>query len=224
MDKKIDQPAAVVFDCDGTLISSQDSVIEAARAFVTQELGRAVSAQEILEAYTPDMLAFARHFKLSVETKSEQDALLVRWTKTLETTRQQGRLFYGIAELLETLSRWGVETYVWTARDRFSTTRILTELNLMPMILDMRCLDDECDPKPSPHGIEELTAHIRDKERIFVIGDSFTDILGARAYGARAMGAVWEASSRPERLHEVNAEALFKTPQEFLHFLEQELF
>lgn len=222
MVKRLEKKAAVIFDCDGTLLSTQNSVLLAAREFLKGELGRPVSAQEVHEAYTPDMMAFAQYFKLDISTPERAQALLARWAELLKSFKTQGMPFPGIKELLADLSALELELYVWTARDRLSTRRLLSEAKLLPYFLDMRCVDD-CTPKPHPEGIEELVNHLQDKSRIFVIGDSFTDIQGARAYGARAMGAIWEGSSRPQSLNDHGAEALFQTPEEFGEFLKSEL-
>lgn len=210
--------SAVIFDCDGTLLSSQGAVLLAARRLVQEITQKSVSEEEILKAYTPDMAAFARHFQIPLETPEQILETMQLWQKILHTTPASVQAFAGIEDLLQELKRYHVELYVWTARDRLSTTRLLKELDLLKYFLDMRCLDDT-DPKPSPKGIEELVAHLPDKNKVYVIGDSFTDIKGAKLYGARALGAVWEPSSRPQSLINEGAEILFKTPQEFGEYL-----
>jgi phosphoglycolate phosphatase len=210
--------SAVIFDCDGTLLSSQGAVLVAARRLVEEITKKPVSEEEILKAYTPDMAAFAAHFNIPLESPEQILETMKLWQKILHTTPATVQAFAGIEDLLVKLQDYQVELYVWTARDRRSTTRLLKELDLLKYFLDMRCLDDT-DPKPSPKGIAELVAHLPNKDKIYVIGDSFTDIKGAKLYGAHALGAIWEASSRPQSLLQEGAEKLFKTPKEFSDYI-----
>ncbi len=211
---------AIVFDCDGTLVSSQESVLHAAGVMVSEILGREVKRDEILKLYTPNMLDFAKRLGLDINDQELLVRLQKRWIEILQTQKERQRPFDGILELLQKLQKANFELYVWTARDRASTTRILTHWGLMSYFWDMRCLDDTT-PKPHPRGIEEQVAHWEDKSRVVVIGDSYTDMQGARLFGAIPVGALWEPSARESDLVREGAKLCVKTPLEFQAFLEQ---
>lgn len=210
----------VIFDCDGTLISTQGQILRAAQQLVSEEWGRPVELKEIQALYTPDMREFAQRAKLPLET--QQERLLSRWQELLQTTAPEVVVFPGIESLLRELTELGVELYVWTARDRRSTSRLLQSFDLMSFFHDMRCLDDT-EPKPSPQGLIELAGHYTDKSSLFVVGDSFTDMQGARLFGARGLGAAWEVSANPKSLLDAGAERVFSEVEALHQFLLQEL-
>ena len=54
----------VIFDCDGTLISTQGQILRAAQQLVSEEWGRPVELREIQALYTPDMREFAQRANL----------------------------------------------------------------------------------------------------------------------------------------------------------------
>lgn len=113
----------------------------------------------------------------------------------VDTSGLRRFLYPGIKDLLETLSQNGIPMYVWTARGKASTEKILKELNAIKYFEDI-CGGDTATMKPSSEGLEYLLPDIS-PENVIVIGDSMGDIIGAKSFGARAMGALW--AHRDER-------------------------
>ena len=114
---------------------------------------------------------------------------------------RQAELFPGMEELLLDLKRQKFELYVWTARPRKSALEILNKLNIASLFTDFYCYDDGM-PKPHPLGLEKLTSGI-EKNKILHIGDSFTDIEGARSYGIDVIAACWNAPDQADDFAEL---------------------
>lgn len=129
----------------------------------------------------------------------------------LDTSIPQYRLFPGIKELVEELAP-GNMLYVWTARDRSSTLRILEELGIKRYFEAFATATD-APLKPHPGGLLQLLGKTP-KEEILVIGDSGQDMLGAKHFGVRAFGAVWNKGTNPELLKEFGADFIVSHPSE----------
>jgi phosphoglycolate phosphatase-like HAD superfamily hydrolase len=110
---------------------------------------------------------------------------------------------------------------VWTARDRLSTLRILNEHQVTHFFQAIYSSDDDF-PKPHVKGLEELTFGT-DKTKVFVIGDSTMDMLGAKNFGAKAIGALWNGQSHKNLLIEAGADFIAASPQECLDWIVSQL-
>lgn len=108
-------------------------------------------------------------------------------------------LFDGIRELLSELKSSGFELYVWTSRPRQSTQESLKKFEIQHFFSDLFCYDDGL-PKPNPMGLIHLTKG-HPKNIILHIGDSRTDLEGAKAYGIEAVLACW---NNPDQVNNYN--------------------
>jgi phosphoglycolate phosphatase len=136
----------------------------------------------------------------------------------LDTSGFKYKLFPQIKELLEELSI-GNCLYVWTARDRLSTQRILGELGVLKYFDTLCCVDDSI-PKPHISGLQLLVGKTP-KHSICVIGDSSNDMIGAKNFGALAIGAVWNLEAKSQVLKEFGADFIVSHPAECSKLIEQ---
>lgn len=209
----------VVFDCDGTLISSIDSIYEGLSELMTIILERPVSLEEAKQKYAADLVTVAHNFELAPENDPDlQMKLIQTWREVAAKQRNQFRLFSGIEALIEELLKKNYQLYVWTARDRQSTLRILRDLGIAKHFLEFRCLDD-CDPKPSVVGLEQMVGEY-EKSKIVMIGDSYPDIYGAQSFGCASIAACWAHDDLEQYLAKYDPTALAKTPQDCVKLIE----
>ncbi|MDO9183011.1 MAG: HAD family hydrolase [Bacteriovorax sp.] len=110
-------------------------------------------------------------------------------------------LFDGIRELLIELKSKGFELYVWTSRPRRSTLESLGKFDIQQFFSDIYCYDDGL-PKPNPMGLERLTPGLQ-KNKILHIGDSYTDLEGAKAYGIEVVLACWNNADQVNKYHDI---------------------
>jgi phosphoglycolate phosphatase len=127
----------------------------------------------------------------------------------VDTSGQVYQLFPGIKELLSDLAQ-DCCLYVWTARGRSSTLRILQENGIASLFEGVFTADDG-PGKPHVAGLVALLPGAP-KESCWVIGDSSNDMLGARAFGAHTIGACWNQEVPPQFLQEAGAEFVVKDP------------
>ena len=129
----------------------------------------------------------------------------------IDTSGPKYKLFPGIKELLEAHASECLY-YVWTARGRASTLRILEELGIR-YYFDGFSTPDDTISKPHVAGLLDLVGKAS-KETICVIGDSSNDMLGAKTFGVLAIGAMWDKAARAEFLKESGADFLVSHPSE----------
>ena len=125
----------IVFDCDGTLISSMSSVFAGLVKLLSSTLERPVSQKELMENYDSNIDKMFERFQIPLDKK---EYLLDQWGKLSSSSQYEYQAYEGIAELLHLLSKQGHSLYVWTARDRYSTVKILTDLGLLRFFEDLK--------------------------------------------------------------------------------------
>lgn len=138
----------------------------------------------------------------------------------IDTSGPKFQLFPGISELVQELAPHCL-LYVWTARGRSSTLRILEELGIYSYFDSFSTVDDSI-PKPHIAGLVDLVGKAS-KESICIIGDSSNDMLGAKNFGVLAIGAMWNKDSRFEYLKESGADFLVSHPSECSKLIELNL-
>jgi len=209
----------IVFDCDGTLISSQEAIFKGIQVLMSEVLNRTVDRAEVLEKYTADMALLAKRFELNVEDEDVRNHLIKRWTELSNQNEFRYALFDGIHEVILKLSKMGYRLYVWTARDRMSTLAILKSLDVAKHFHEFRCFDDTT-PKPHPMGLEEMVGEY-ERSKTLMIGDSTTDIQGAKTFGCVSVGALWCSFANEKYMDELHVDYKARTPGEILKIVEQ---
>ena len=107
----------------------------------------------------------------------------------VDTSAHPYELFGGMKDFLTELKNLGFVLYVWTARPRRSTLEITKRLEISQYFDEYFCFDDGL-PKPHSEGLSKLCDGI-DKNKILHIGDSLSDIDGAKAFGIEVVAACW---------------------------------
>lgn len=138
----------------------------------------------------------------------------------VDTSQLRYSLYPGIKELLSDLAK-NSTLYVWTARDRKSTLRILKELGVLHYFNGISTIDDAL-PKPHISGLIELLGDTP-RDKICMIGDTSNDILGAKNYGIKSIGAIWNSSSSASIMRELGADFVTNEPSTCLDWLNNNL-
>jgi phosphoglycolate phosphatase-like HAD superfamily hydrolase len=112
----------------------------------------------------------------------------------VQTDLRDSAIFEGMRELLHELKGLGFELYVWTSRPRKSTQESLKKFDIHNYFTAIYCYDDGL-PKPHPMGLSKLTEGFA-KQKILHIGDSLSDLEGAKAYNIEVVLACWNDTSQ----------------------------
>ncbi len=182
-----------VFDLDGTLVDSLTThfsilktVFEHFGADFTED-----NHQEVLKV-TAKTLPQYLESKLGSESAVLAHDL---FQKLNHDSFQNIKPFEGIEDLLRSLKKNGVELAVWTARDLVAMEKILVHTGLHTYF--SICISGSCttEGKPHPEGLQRIAEHFRSEQNsMIMVGDFDSDMLGAQAFGIKAIRVVWHKS------------------------------
>ncbi len=102
------------------------------------------------------------------------------------------KAFTGIENLLQLLKSNDRQLAVWTARDLEATEKILNHTGLSNYF--SICISSSCttDCKPHPEGLKRIADHFgSERESMVMVGDFDSDMLGAQAFGIKAIRVIW---------------------------------
>jgi len=180
--------AAVLFDLDGTLVSTKELYLEAYRRALVPVFGRRVSDAEIFAHGAVGERRF-----LEATAADRLDECLQCFYQEYRALHSQlfGGVYAGIPELLAELRGRGLKLGVVTgkSRDAWLITSELTELGHFHTVV----VDDDVEvAKPDPAGLRlALEALGVAPEAAMYVGDSPVDLGAATNAGARPAAAMW---------------------------------
>jgi len=184
----------VMFDCDGTLVDSQDMIHHSVAAAFTRH-GRPAPDKEAVKRIVglPLVGAMAR---LWPEASPEDcEAIGGYYKEAFQTLRAGGNvhepLFPGVRETLATLEADGYLLGVATGKSRRGLHATLTLHDLMDHFTILQTSDD-APGKPHPGMLENAMLEMgMDKAEMVFVGDTTFDIEMARNAGVAGVGVSW---------------------------------
>lgn len=179
---------AVLWDVDGTLVSTKDLYLECYRRALAPYVGRLLSDEELL--------ALRPHSELHVLRSQAGNAFDECIAAFRELYRQLhrthfGGVYDGVTDTLSTLRSRGIRNGIVTGKSRSSWEVTVAETGLGDF--DVVIADDDvANPKPDPEGLltalDRLNVHA---QHAIYVGDSPADMEAALAAGTRAAAAMW---------------------------------
>jgi phosphoglycolate phosphatase-like HAD superfamily hydrolase/predicted metalloenzyme YecM len=203
----------VFFDLDGTLVDSHKSIVETNRRVFSQVLGREFSFEETLARFSTDFLSLCARFDIHDETRRKQVVEL--WGRVVQDF--EPKLFAGARDMLEALVDAGITCHIWTARDEESTRKILAHEGITQHFKTLS-FGGAQRSKPDLASLRIDLASVAPASAL-MIGDSVTDIRGARALGAFRAAALWDPVVDLGPLLQEGAELFFRSPAELRNWL-----
>ena len=183
-----------VFDCDGTLVDGQHSIIAAMQeAFRAEQLAeppaeavRRIVGLPLMDAVTK--LAPANDpARLAAVGRNYKDA----YKRIRESGRHFEPMFPGVVETLEIFRESGFELAVATGKSRHGLAATLEYHGLSGYFTTLKTSDDG-PGKPNPHMLLCAMADTgADPTQTVMIGDTVFDMEMARGARVAAIGVAW---------------------------------
>jgi phosphoglycolate phosphatase len=197
-------PKLALFDCDGTLVDSQNIIIACMRAgFAADGLAPPddESIRRIVGLSLPIAVAHLLPPDASEPRRVERivDAYKSEFTQSRTRPEHHEPLFPGVLETLQTLEEAGWLLGVATGKTRRGLDAVLALHGLSNRFVTLQTAD-RCRSKPDPEMVHmaviEAGASVDRASgltatRTVVIGDTSFDMLMARSAGAKAVGVSW---------------------------------
>jgi phosphoglycolate phosphatase/pyrophosphatase PpaX len=210
---------AILWDLDGTLVSTKRLYLEAYRRALAPYIGRVLTDEEILGHRSRSEIRFLK----SQAVERYEDCLrdFRRFYADLHETHFGG-VYPGVPGTLDTLRNHGVKMGIVTGKSRTSYEVQTVSTDLGPF--DILVMDDDVhEPKPSPEGILIAVERLGTApSRTVYVGDSVTDVEAATAAGVISAAALWSRPDRgdhAQRMLEAGAAELLDAPMDALRFI-----
>lgn len=212
----------VVFDCDGTLVDSQQHIVSAAEAAFEAQ-GLAPPARENVLSAVGLPLDVAMRLYAPDADDALISALLEDYraaSHKLANQDDRGQvIFDGMREVIETLGRTSnTKMAVVTMKSRRGLNRVVDAHDIRGLFQSLKSADDG-PGKPQPDllidAMQECGVLAEDT---VMIGDTSFDVLMAKAAGVHAIGVAWGYQT-VEELIESGADKIVETPADLLAYL-----
>ena len=202
------QPALILFDCDGTLVDSQQQIVASMQtAFAGQ--GLAAPEASAVHAVIGLSLATAVDRLAPGLEPGLREAVLSAYRRAYVDSERSLSLYPGVREGLESLRRKGYWLGIVTGKSRNGLLRVLDDFDLHALFHVWRTADC-CPSKPHPAMVLECMDELgMEAAATQVIGDACFDMEMARAAGVRALGVSYGVEPA-ERLMAAGAMRVFQ--------------
>jgi phosphoglycolate phosphatase len=205
-----------VFDCDGTLVDSQHSIVACMEAaFVAAGLAAPTAEAVRRVVGLPLQASVARLSPLLALTECERIANFYKqaFTDMRRDSPIDEPLFPGVRELLDALEAEGVMLGVATGKGRRGLRITLEHHGLHDRFVTLQTADD-APGKPNPEMLRRAMAETgADPATTAMIGDTTYDILMALSARTAAIGVAW-GYHPPEELRAAGAHAVVAAAHE----------
>lgn len=189
----------VVFDWDGTLMDSEQRIVDCLKA-AGDELGLAARSRDQMRNVIGLGLKEALHTLYPECDDACQDRLVEAYRNHfLDDQRPASEMFAGATQLLHSLRERGFQLAIATGKARRGLDHVLDETGLASLFHTSRCAD-ETRSKPHPAMLQDIMTELRvDPNKVVMVGDTEYDIQMAHNAGTRAVAVSYGVHSK-ERL------------------------
>ncbi len=181
---------ALIFDIDGTLVDSTDSVVEQLRALSREFAGRDISREEVIEIVHASGGSLPKILPLLIGETTEELLLQIR-TRHGELLAMYNHLlkpYTGAIEVLDHLQKAGYKMAIFTSRPKWMIDGDPACTLLSTYFTAIIALEDAARAKPHPDGVfAALKALDTTAKHAVVIGDTVPDIQSAHAAEVKAI-------------------------------------
>ena len=211
--------SAVIFDLDGTLANTLPLCIQAFRQSVEPLVQRSISDAEIIATFGPSEEGTIMALAPGYYDKGVEDYL--HYYEDLHDMCPVA--FDGIRELLENLKKDGVRIAMVTGKGKHSTDISLRYFALTHFFEFIETGSPNGPRKAE--GIQMILDKWKDlpKNEVIYVGDAPSDIIASKKVGIPVVGAAWAETAEPEKLIELEPDAIFYSVEKFATWVEQRI-
>ncbi|TYQ18328.1 UNVERIFIED_CONTAM: phosphoglycolate phosphatase/pyrophosphatase PpaX [Acetivibrio alkalicellulosi] len=208
----------IIFDLDGTLADTVPLTIFSIKEVVRELAGKEMSDEDVIREFGPVDTKIVENL---VDEKIKDKAVNLYIKIFSENFDKYVQPIKGITELFDVLMKNRIRIGLFTGRGLKVSNIILEKLKIKNYFDAFLTGDDTKKPKPDPEGIHMVLNRLDSKpyESAYV-GDFDVDIMASKAAGVMSILALW-ASNASTKLLELNPDKSFKTPYEFIDWIEK---
>lgn len=184
----------VLFDLDGTLVDSFELIAQSFRHAIRAVRNREATDDEVFSRWGEPL----RSRLESMAAPAQIPDLFAAYTDFYQEHHGRlARLFSGVPEMIERLTRLGCRLGVVTSKRRTTTEHDLEVFGLTPFIRAAVTSDDVTVFKPAADPVREALRRLGGAARdALMVGDAVFDIRSGTAAGVATAAALWGTRDR----------------------------
>lgn len=183
----------ILFDLDGTLIDTNELIIQSFAHTLKHHLNREFSREEILPFMGPPLKDTFE--KLLPDQVDEMIATYREYNLTHHDSLVKS--YDGVNDTIKTLHEKGYPMAIVTTKMRDTAIRGLKLMKLVSFFDVVIGLDDVTRAKPDPEPVlKGMNALGGKPETTIMIGDNMHDIVAGKNAGMKTAGVAWSAKGR----------------------------
>lgn len=183
----------VLFDLDGTLIDTNELIIQSYLHTFEQFLPGRFTREDVLPFIGPPLLDA---FK---EVDVDQAEAMVKVYRQYNMKEHDSfvKAFDGVVETVQALKEHGLKLAIVSTKIRSGVLKGLKFTKLDEYFDVIISLDEVTNAKPNPEPIEKAL-HVLDStpEEAIMVGDNYHDILGGKNAGTATCGVAWSVKGK----------------------------
>ena len=206
----------VLFDHDGTLLSTLEVRAQSLEHAMHDVMNRAVNGKEVFARAHGQSLSELGEW-LTDGDAAKTEALIDAYRAHYYQANQVGfEPYEGIAHTLDVLRGKAIKMAVVTSKLRRGAHDELIACGLRKYFEFMVGAEDVERHKPNPEPLDKAIQAIgANREQTLMIGDTTADVLGAKAAKVRSAAALWDAQD-PDEMRAAAPDHLLDDPRELI--------
>jgi HAD superfamily hydrolase (TIGR01549 family) len=212
-------PTAIIFDMDGTLVSSLPVIYHCENEISRKYLKTSLTLEDVIAKFGPPAYAIIRDMTRSLPDSLQGRAVSDYYECYRAQVSSRGLVFPGIIDLLRTIKGSGRRLALFTGVEKIMMEYTLGPFKLSEYFEARITADDIQKSKPDPEGINLALNRIRaDAKESMYIGDSPADMIAGKRAGVLTGAALWSPENRGDPTTE-HPDYEFRSVQQLSDFL-----
>lgn len=218
-DGKTATPRVIIFDMDGTLVSSLHVIYHCENEISRKYLKASLTLEDVISKFGPPAHTIITDMMRDLPDAVQSRAVSDYYECYRTQVPSRALVFPGIPELLSRIKSSGKRLALFTGVEKNMMEYTLTPFKLSEFFEVRITADDIRRSKPDPEGINLALSRINasPKESMYV-GDSPTDIVAGRGAGVLTGAALWSPENRGDPTTE-HPDYEFRSVQQLSDFL-----
>jgi pyrophosphatase PpaX len=213
------RPRAIIFDMDGTLVSSLPVIYHCENEISCKYLNATLSLEDVISKFGPPAHTIIIDMTRNLPDEVRRRAVSDYYECYRTHVSSRGLVFPGITELLRKIKISGRRLALFTGVEKNMMEYTLTPFKLSEFFEVRITADDILKSKPDPEGINLALSRIKvDAKESMYVGDSPADIIAGRRAGVLTGAALWSPENRGDPTTE-HPDYEFRSVQQLSDFL-----
>jgi HAD superfamily hydrolase (TIGR01549 family) len=213
------RPKAIIFDMDGTLVSSLPVIYHCENEISRKYLGTSLTLEDVVSKFGPPAHTIITDMTRNLSEGVQNRAVSDYYECYRSRVSSRGLVFPGITELLRKIKVSGLQLALFTGVEKKMMEYTLNPFRLSEFFEVRITADDIQKTKPDPEGILLALSRIKaDAKESMYVGDSSADMAAGRQAGVLTGAALWSPENRGDPTTE-RPDYEFRSVQQLADFL-----